>query len=320
MIRLSIVIPTIGRKQELFNTINDLVKQNLDKNKWECLVIAQSEIDSDIIKNIAVKNELSLKLFYLEQPNASLARNIGLLEARGEIVLFLDDDLIIDKPEFLDNHLKHFDNQELCGVVGQVTDITKIIRNDRHKWSYKKRVGWLYFPSNYNKRDLVLNGGAGNLSVRKIFALNIGGMDANFEKGAHREESDFCLRLTKKYGSMIYDPEAAVIHLGSRTGGSRSWGINRGIQPLHHIVGEWYFILKGLRIKTVYFRDLTHHLASLFFRQIFNEQNRRNPIALVLSFFKSIVGLVKATVLVLKMQKQSEQVSVIDYKIIYSNY
>ncbi|GMU96857.1 glycosyltransferase family 2 protein [Ignavibacterium album] len=318
MIKLSVVIPTIGRKQELLNTIKDLSKQNLPRDKWECLIITQSEIDIESLKEIAIKNSLQLKVFYSKQPNASLARNIGLIEASGDIVLFLDDDLIIENPNFLSNHLRHYIEKNICGVVGQVTDITKKVRNDRHKWSYKKRVGWLYFPSNYNNEALVPNGGAGNISINKKMAIDTGGMDINYEKGAHREESDFCLRLTNKYGLMVYDPEASVIHIGANTGGCRTWGMNTGIHPLHHIIGEWYFILNGLKQRTIFIRDLHHHLAALFFRQIFNERNRKNPFAIILSVFKSVYGFVLSLPKVITKPKTLDSLMNYNYKLIYS--
>lgn len=319
MINLSIVIPTIGRKQDLLNTIRDLTNQNLDKDNWECLIITQSEIDIESIREIVLKNKIHLKVFYLEQPNASLARNIGLIEAKGEIVLFLDDDLIIENRSFLNNHLRHYLNNDNCGVVGQVTDITKKVRNDRHKWSYKKRVGWLYFPNNYNNEALVLNGGAGNLSVNKKMAIKTGGMDINYEKGAHREESDFCLRLTKKYGLMKFDPEASAIHIGSKTGGCRTWGMNTGIHPLHHIIGEWYFIFNGLKHRTILIRDLHHHFAALFLRQIFNEKNRKNPVAILLAIFKSLYGFILSLPKVLKEPKTLDNFNQYNYKLLYSS-
>lgn len=318
MIKLSIVIPTIGRKKELLNTIRDISNQTLERNKFECIIIAQSVIELEAIKEIAEKNKLNIKIFFLDRPNASLARNIGLIESKGEVVLFLDDDLIIENPDFLKNHLRHYISK-ISGVVGQVTDISKKVRNERHRWSFKPRTGWLYFPSNYNKKTKVLNGGAGNLSVNRSMAIKVRGMDINYEKGAHREESDFCLRLTKKYGMMIYDPEATVIHLGAKSGGCRSWGMNTGIHPLHHIVGEWYFILNGLKQRTIYFRDLHHHLALLFFRQIFNDKNRKNPLVILLAIFKSFYGFFVAIPKVLFKAKTIGNYKNYNYKLIYDS-
>lgn len=301
-IKLSIIIPTLGRKEELYNTLKDLGNQQLDHNAWECLIVLQSETDSERLKQVAEEKQINMRVFYSSAPNASLARNIGLLEAKGEIVLFLDDDLIINGSNFLNLHLKNYDDTSLCGVFGQVMDPGVPPRTTRHKYSYHPRVGWLFFPPNFDKNCKILNGGAGNLSVRKQLAIDVGGMNYNFEKGAHREESDFCLRLTKKYGWLNFDASASVIHLGAATGGCRNWGKNEGVHPLHHVFGEWYFILNGLKNKTIKWYDIHFHLGVLFFRQIWNEANRKHPLAIPKAIFRSFKGLFLAFKTVVKKQ------------------
>jgi glycosyltransferase involved in cell wall biosynthesis len=318
--RLSVIIPTLSREKQLFNTLECLSSQDLSRSEWECIIVAQSEIDISKIQQIADQNTLNFVVFHSGLPNASLARNIGLQEAKGEIVLFIDDDMIIEDKQFFSKHLRHYVDNKACGVVGKVTDVSKEERSQRHKWSYKKRVGWLYFPNNFNKPTLVFNGISCNLSVRKEFAIKAGGMDANFIKGAHREESDFCLRLTKKYGPLIYDPEMSVIHLGTLSGGCRTWGMNSGIHPLHHISGEWYFILNGLKHRTIFLLDLHHHIAVLIKRQILNEGNGNNIIFISLAIFKSILGLILILPKIFSKPKTLNNFTLNKYQLIYTSH
>jgi glycosyltransferase involved in cell wall biosynthesis len=289
MKKLSIIIPTLGRKEELFNTITDLSRQSLSRNQWEVIVVIQDQPDIEAFKKRLEEWSLNFRLFFCAEPNASLARNIGIQESRGEYLLFLDDDLQIKNPDYLKNLLSNFENEpHIPGVYGQVLDPGVPPRESRHKWSYKKNVGWLFFPPNYNKKCNVQNGTSANLSVRKAAAIDAGGMDINFEKGAHREESDFCLRLTKKYGPLVFDPSASVIHLGAAKGGCRNWGKNEGIHPVHHVFGEWYFILKGLRTGTIKWHEMHYHLGVLFFRQIWNQANKQHPGAMFKALGRSI--------------------------------
>ncbi len=272
---MTVVIPTLARSEPLMNTLRDLSAQDLAS--WECIVVAQSEIDPAPIRDLFAGTARRLRILRLGEPNASLARNVGLLEARGSVVLFLDDDLRIPDAGFLRRHLRNYEDDSIPGVVGQLVDEDGAVREDRHRRSFHPRVGWLYFPPNYNRRCLCRTGGSGNLSVRREFAIAVGGMDAQFEKGAHREESDFCLRLTDRFGPLVFDPEASVIHLLAEEGGCRSWGTNRGIHPLHHVTGEWYFIRKMRRMGLIQLRDLPDHWAVLVRRQILNPDNRRSP-------------------------------------------
>jgi glycosyltransferase involved in cell wall biosynthesis len=285
---ISIVIPTIGRAEILYSTLQDLCQQDIDN--WECLIIAQSPMDFEAIQQLATDTGRNIKLLQCSQPNASLARNIGLLESRGKVVLFLDDDLKIDNPSFLKAHLKNYEAPLVSGVFGQVLNPNKEVRTSRHPRSENSRIGWLYFPPNYNQKCSVRNGASCNLSVRREWAISVGGMDAQFEKGAHREESDFCLRFTQQYGELIFAPEASVIHLSVGSGGCRSWGINRGIHPLHHITGEWYFLLKNLQNGHILWHDLPDHLYVLLRRQIWNEEIKWQIPKLKLALQKSLEG------------------------------
>jgi glycosyltransferase involved in cell wall biosynthesis len=311
---LSIVIPSIGRKKELYDTINDLNKQSFPKEKWELIVVIQDMPNLSEFKLQSENWNIDLRVYYSPLPNASLARNIGIIESKGDIILFLDDDLIIENPNFLEYHINNYSNPSIPGVSGQILDADTSPRTNRHKWSYKKHIGWLFFPPNYNQRCFTENGTSANLSVRRKFAIEIGGMDFLFKKGAHREESDFCLRLTKKYGFFLFEPQASVIHLGASQGGCRSWGKNDGIYPFHHILGEWYFILKGLKIGTIKWYHLHYFLGVLFFRQIWNIHNRKSLILLFKAFYISLVVFFKALKLVLKYNDNNKNLLPIDYR------
>jgi len=319
MKKLSIIIPSLGRKEELFNTISDLSRQSLHKETWEVILVMQGDFDENEIKERSKIWNINLYVYYSPEPNASLARNIGLIESKSDIVLFLDDDLVIENPRFLEHHLTAYDNHQISGVYGQVLDPGIPPRNTRHRWSYKKHAGWLFFPSNYNERCFVENGGAGNLSLRKSAALDVGGMDIKYEKGAHREEGDFCLRLVRKHGLIMFEPLASVIHLGAAKGGCRNWGKNEGIHPKHHVFGEWYFILKGLKIGTVKWYQLHYHLGVLFFRQIWNIHNRRSVNALLKATGRCFAGFVKALKSAIKYNKKNIQLfpKNYQYRLIY---
>ena len=126
--------------------------------------------------------------------------------------------------------------------------------------SYRdQEVAWLYFPSNYGCNTYVAVGRSNNLSVRRTSAIEVGGMDENYERGAHREEADFCLRLTRKFGPLFFDPNARLIHVGNKQGGIRSWNDSQFVKAEHNVVGAIYFDLKIAHLKY----KLEFHLATL---------------------------------------------------------
>ena len=286
--RLSIVIPSLAREDSLLVTLGELARQRYPD--WECLVVLQARPDPQACAALRRTLGARLRLFHLAEPNASLARNVGLIEATGDIVLFLDDDVLLPEPEFLGRHARHYADPTLCAVFGQVRGRDHAVRPTCHRWSHDPRSGWLYFPPNHTQRRRLRNGGAGNLSVRRDWAIAVGGMDAQFEKGAHREESDFCLRLTDRYGPLLFDPEAWLVHLGEPTGGCRHWGLNRGLMPLHHVTGEWYFVMKSWRRGHLTTSELPHHLLALVLRQILNAANRGRAATMLAAVLQSSRG------------------------------
>lgn len=290
--KLSVVIPTIGRPKVLSGTLDDLSRQDLDR--WECIVVAQDNGSAEVASSHHLTEDGVLSVRKLGTASASAARNEGLRGARADVVLFLDDDVRLGDPAFLNAHLDNYGDPDVPGVVGQVLPRSGRARDSRHPRSRRPRVGWLYFPYNYTGRDRLHSALTGNLSVRRRWALEVGGMDEQYERGAHREDSDFCLRLTSRYGPLVFEPTASLVHLGEEEGGCRSWGMNRGVHPMHHVTGEWYFILKNLRAGRILLRDLPDHLFVLARRQILNRRNVRRPWRVVRALFRSGRGFAAA--------------------------
>ncbi|MEA5476921.1 glycosyltransferase [Pseudanabaena galeata UHCC 0370] len=282
--RLSIIIPTINRYHDLNNTLSDLSQQSY--KDFEVIIIDQTPItEFQVITN----NELVLYHYHSEIPSASAARNIGIQKAKGEIILFLDDDVIIENNDFIHNHIRHYIDPRVSGVAGLILAQNQVKRYTRHWMSYRPDVGWLYFPRNYSCSCLVDGGGSGNLSVRRQVALDVGGMDENYIKGAHREESDFCLRVKQRYGQFVYDPDADLVHIGNPQGGCRTWISNQQVMPDHHFFGCAYFILKNIPLT-----QYPDHLFCALRYFVFNNKNIKNPWLIGVSLVKLFNGFNQA--------------------------
>lgn len=239
-IEISIVIPTINRYDDLKNTLTDLKKQSFQN--YEILIIDQT--NKEEAQTIVFDKA---RYFWRPFKSASKARNVALIEAKAPILLYLDDDVIIQNKDFIKNHINHFNNPKVSGVSGAILNLDEKWATVLPKSASKKDLGWIYFPRNYNQLATICDGGAGNLAVRKEWAIAIGGMDENYDKGAYREESDFCLRYTRKYGNLIFDPEAYLVHIGNPSGGTRSWKSSKGvIHAQQHMFGAWYFMFREI--------------------------------------------------------------------------
>ena len=90
---ISVVIPTMDRNSLLLRALDSLVLQTFPKDCFEVLVVDNSCQESTRL--ICKKFMQNLpNLHYLPNPSIGLhsSRNMGLLQSRGEIVTYGDDD------------------------------------------------------------------------------------------------------------------------------------------------------------------------------------------------------------------------------------
>jgi len=95
---LSIVIPTKNRNSDLLECVESIISQ--DVLPEEIVIVDQSNSSGagKLLKNILSRT--SVKLNYLYNPeilSASHARNEGVKRCSGDVILFLDDDVILDR-------------------------------------------------------------------------------------------------------------------------------------------------------------------------------------------------------------------------------
>jgi glycosyltransferase involved in cell wall biosynthesis len=93
---VSVIIPTYNRRDSLIRLVESLCRQSLDPRHLEVVVVDDgSEYDSQVI----VGRAYPFPLKYIRQRNqgATVARNRGAEESRGEVLVFIDDDITVSK-------------------------------------------------------------------------------------------------------------------------------------------------------------------------------------------------------------------------------
>lgn len=241
--RLTIAIPTYGRDSVLVDTLRHVLA--LDPPADEVLVVDQTPSHDEATQKQldAWSNAGAIRWERLPQPSIPHAMNIALQRATGDVVLFLDDDLIPCRG-LVANHLEAIATAD--AVVGQILQpgekpiaVVPARPGDR--------MANLEFRFNSDAPATVTNVMAGNLSVRRERALAIGGFDENFGDTAYRFETDFAWRLADAGGVIRFEPTASIHHLKAERGGLRTWGNHlRSASPAHS-TGDYYFAIKNLR-------------------------------------------------------------------------
>ena len=235
MIVLSVAIPTYGREQVLIDSIESLLA--LDPPPEELLVIDQTP-DHEPSTEAHLQDwdqQGRLRWIRLKQPSITAAMNRALLEAQGQRVLFLDDD-IIPSPGLLHAHLEAHRHWPGALIAGRVLQ----------PWHQGQPDAETAAPFRFNSLQPrpCSEFMGGNFSLPRQMALDLGGFDENFVRVAYRYEAELAYRWRQAGLSIRYISEALIDHLQAQRGGTRSYGQHLTTTRPDHCVGSFYFRLR----------------------------------------------------------------------------
>ena len=98
--RLSVIVPIYNKSQQLSSLFNSLLHQGLESDEFEIILVNDGSTDhSEKICADFIKSYPDLNIQYLYQNNrgVSIARNVGIDNATGEYIHFMDsDDTLVD--------------------------------------------------------------------------------------------------------------------------------------------------------------------------------------------------------------------------------
>ncbi|MBN1923697.1 MAG: glycosyltransferase family 2 protein [Nanoarchaeota archaeon] len=226
--KVSIIIPTHGRPKVLEECLKsiELLKNELPKN-YEIIVVNNNS--KDLLKKTSkVCKEFKLNIKELKsKPVGSVkARNLGIENSEGEVLIFFDDDTIIQK-EYFNKLLKHYKNKTI-GAVGGSED--KGSPGILHKFFFLcKKPGSISdsgeiisnFSPNHKRWFYVQHLHGSNFSIKAKVINEIGIMDEVME-GHYRDETEFTYRVYKAGYKIVFEPKARVIHTATSIGGNVS--------------------------------------------------------------------------------------------------
>lgn len=240
---LSVAIPTLGREKVLIDTVEALLA--LEQPADEILVIDQTQSRSEETASALQRWHDRGRVRWLRLTRASIpfAMNVGLREATSEVVLFLDDDIVPDAG-LVAAHGRAQRRPEVAGVTGMVLQPGEMpTKGDPHVDRGHGLRRDLDFRFSTTERCDIANVMAGNLSVKRAAAIACGGFDESFIGVAYRFETEFCRRLQRNGGRVVFEPAAVIHHLRAPSGGTRVWGDHKTSARPEHSVGDYYFAL-----------------------------------------------------------------------------
>jgi GT2 family glycosyltransferase len=258
MMSVSVIIPTKNRSDDLVNTIKTVFYQTCLPD--EMIIVDQNdsadikEMVLKLYQDLRSKDEIKTCLKYIHDPAVSgltQARNRAIRENNSDIVVFLDDDVILEK-DFIEQIIAvYLQRSDVYGVSGVITNIhnTKIgrmlhklfyignFRDDRHI---------VFNNPDLMKRDCIeVSTLPGGLTSYKKEVFREFSFDEQLVKYALSEDLDFSFRVSRKY-KLVIAPKARLQHVVSSE--SRV-DMAKGCESL--VLAYHYFASKNLE-KSVY--------------------------------------------------------------------
>jgi glycosyltransferase involved in cell wall biosynthesis len=118
--KISVVIPTFNRASVLAQTIDFVESQTVSNESYEVIVVDNASTDdTHAVLEAKRKKHPNLRFFLQTKPGAAATRNAGLRETSGEIVLFIDDDILAE-PDLVERHLSYHGRHQYACIIGKV--------------------------------------------------------------------------------------------------------------------------------------------------------------------------------------------------------
>jgi len=208
--RLSVVIPTYHRAEALTRLLEGLDKQSFPADEFEVVVILDGPQPATLRVLETASHPYQLRWFVQPHQGEAAARNLGVRQAKAEILLFLDDDIVPSCTLVPAHYAAHQLDPNLVVVgalsvhpesperfLGETCDFTLPVLIRCSTPGYQ--------PNHLDLLD-------GNFSVRRQHLLQVQGWDEAFRGFGGMDDFDIGYRLERLGLRFRFEPAAAGFH------------------------------------------------------------------------------------------------------------
>lgn len=199
---VSVIIPTYNRKDFLHETLDSLAQQTYPSDCFEVIIIDDGSTDG----TAAIAAEVfpfSLRYFWQSNQGDAAARNVGAQQSQADILVFLDDDILVE-PGYLIHLIQAHNIGQNQIVIGTCNHWLTEPSPFSQSLYASTALNQIHTATEVTFRDICSN----NMSLRRTAYFKIGMMqgldfpgssmwcDLDFNYRAYRQGFGFC-RSTK---------------------------------------------------------------------------------------------------------------------------
>ena len=218
---LSAIICTYNREKYLYNVLASLANNDIDVSKYEIVLVNNNSTDNTESEYQRFKTDYpNVSTIYCIETNQGLsyARNRGIAESHGDLIVYVDDDALVNE-KYLSTYFNFFENHSEFDAAGG--PIIPKYETSEPEWMshYTKLLLTGYLYKGEVETEFVGNAypGGGNAAYRKSVFDKVGLFNVELgRKGVGlmgSEEKDIFDKMRGLGMRICYLPSAILYHL-----------------------------------------------------------------------------------------------------------
>ncbi len=250
----TIIIPTYNRPDDLGKALASILTQSHFPE--EVIVVDDGELPGFPLREEFERRGMRCQFIKKDKPGLTESRNAGVAASSGEIILFLDDDVVLES-EYVQEILKAFaadTDKRVGGVGGYVTNYPHLTFARKIRWWYDR----LFLLSGAHEGRVLPSGFCVDYHTTSTFLTEVTPVDflpgcacayrrevfdeIQFTPGLHDyaldEDKDFSYRVALRW-TLLSVPSARQEHYQSKTMRPQLRNVTR-----RYLIGRYLFFRK----------------------------------------------------------------------------
>lgn len=230
--KVTVAICTHNRSRDTLEAVESVMADRSGIDDYEVIVVDNRSTDDTAAAVKAMQSRYGHKLRYVyeQELGLSVARNRAIAEARGEYILFLDDDALA-MPGWMKAIVDVFESDPAIGCVGGRID--PVWEGDEPDWipeEHRSVFTILDFARNVMEMEAPSIPYGANVAFRRELFLEIGCFREDLGRKGGKllssEESELIARLRHRH-KVYYTPYGSVRHKVAKERATRKWFLKR---------------------------------------------------------------------------------------------